>query len=69
MTTPTITRHGDGSYTVVHDGITYRIMYSQTLGWTIYTGPQLDIVQTNNGFATNYQSAEDAVEDLTGVRP
>lgn len=53
-------------YTVTAGGTRYRVLPSQTLGWGIYTGPNLDLLPAPGGFAIGYQTADDAIGDLLG---
>jgi hypothetical protein len=63
-----VTPFGDtGGFTATRDGTAFRVLHTETFGWTICAGPNLDFVPTTGGgFAIGYASAESAIADALG---
>jgi hypothetical protein len=58
---PRVQQAGKG-YTVNVQGTAYRVLYSSTFRWVIYTGPNMDMAMLDSGRpAVGFASAEDAV--------
>lgn len=60
-------RRAGGGYVVTNRGTDYQVLPSQTLGWCIYTGPNLNLVTVaGRRLAIGYRSADDAIQVLIG---
>lgn len=59
-------RQGRG-YTVTNRGTEYQVLPNQSLGWGIYSGRNLNLVQVaGRGLAIGYRSADEAIRVLIG---
>lgn len=64
---PRVTRTGTG-FTVTTGDTDYRILPNDTLGWGIYTGPNLDLVIFDSGvLALGFHTADKAIKALIGA--
>lgn len=63
LNNPRVTARQDGGFTVIRDTGVVEVLHSETFGWMICAGPNLDFVPTSGGgFAIKFPSAESAIE-------
>ncbi len=58
--------YGNGFTVTIETGDTVHVVHTETFGWAVCHGPNLDFVLTDSGPAFGIASADDAIHALIG---